>query len=149
VDLADRLKRLGETYGEMIQIHDDLNDCLAVPANPDWLEGRSPLPILYAKVVDHPDRARFLALLENIGAAGALEEAQAILIRCGAVSYCVDQLLRRDQSARAMLDAVPLTRREKVDALFDGVIAPVYKLFEAMGDAPLKPAMRSERAVPG
>jgi geranylgeranyl pyrophosphate synthase len=29
------LKELGILYGEMVQIHDDLNDALAVPANPD------------------------------------------------------------------------------------------------------------------
>ena len=39
------LERLGKLYGEMIQIYDDLNDTMAVPANPDWLQGRKPLPI--------------------------------------------------------------------------------------------------------
>jgi geranylgeranyl diphosphate synthase type I len=36
------LKRLGELYGEMIQIHDDLNDTMAVPANPDWIQKEDP-----------------------------------------------------------------------------------------------------------
>src|SRR5688500_17496429 len=31
-EAANKLKRLGELYGEMIQIHDDLNDTMAVPA---------------------------------------------------------------------------------------------------------------------
>ncbi len=138
VEVADRLKELGGLYGEMIQIHDDLNDSLAVPANPDWIQGRSPLPILFAKVVDHPERSRFLELCQEIDTPGALEEAQEILIRNGAVSYCVDQLLRRDQSVRAKLDAILLVRRETLDALFDGVIAPVWKLFEAIGEKPLE-----------
>lgn len=112
IETADRLRDLGRLYGEMIQIHDDLNDSLAIPANPDWIQNRSPLPILFAKLVGHPDRARFAALCQDIHASGALEEAQEILIRCGAVSYCVDQLVRRSQSVRAMLTALPLKQPE-------------------------------------
>lgn len=41
-----------ELYGEMI--HDNLNDTMVVPANPDWLQGRKPLPILFAQTVEHP-----------------------------------------------------------------------------------------------
>jgi geranylgeranyl diphosphate synthase type II len=33
---ALQIERFGNLYGEMIQIHDDLNDAMAVPANPDW-----------------------------------------------------------------------------------------------------------------
>jgi geranylgeranyl pyrophosphate synthase len=97
---ADGLKRLGELYGEMIQIHDDLNDTMAVPAISDWLQGRKPLPILFAQSVSHPQRARFKELNQNISAENALQEAQDILIRCGAVSYCVDQLLRWHQAVQ-------------------------------------------------
>ena len=43
---AAEIKQLGCLYGEMIEIHDDLGDTLAIPANPDWADGRSPLPIL-------------------------------------------------------------------------------------------------------
>jgi len=53
---AYELERLGKLYGEIIQVYDDLNDTLAVPAKPDWLQGRNPLPILFALQVDHPDR---------------------------------------------------------------------------------------------
>ncbi len=136
VKIAGRLKELGGLYGEMIQIHDDLEDSLAVPANSDWILGRAPLPILFAKLVDHPERARFLELCRDVNASAALEEAQAILIRCGAAAFCVDQLLRREASARAALDALPLARREILDGLFERVIAPVWKLFEAMEEEP-------------
>lgn len=134
VETSNRLKELGKIYGEIIQIHDDLEDSLAVPANSDWILGRAPLPILFAKLVDHPDRTRFLELCAKIESPGALEEAQEILIRCGAVAYCVEQLHRRDESARALLDATPLTRREILDGLFARAIAPVWKLLEALED---------------
>ena len=87
---ADGLKRLGELYGEMIQIHDDLNDTMA----------------------------------------------QEILIKCGAVSYCVDQLLRRHQAAHAILDEIPLRNKATVDSVIAAIIAPVQRLFETLGVPP-------------
>lgn len=135
-DVTRNLERLGRLYGEMIQIHDDLNDTIAVPANPDWLQKRKPLPILFALTVEHPDRTHFIELYEDISIGNALQEAQEILIRCGAVSYCVDQLIRRHQMAQDILNKTPLADKEKVDSLIQGVIAPVWKLFETLGISP-------------
>lgn len=132
-EVAERLQQIGLLYGEMIQIHDDLNDTLAVPANPDWTMGRAPLPILFAQVVDHLDRARFLELRRAIPDPEALAEAQTILIRCGAVSYGVHQLLTRHQRARAMLHEMPLRQPAGLQALLDDVIAPVQRLFAEIG----------------
>lgn len=134
--VAARLRGLGGLYGEMIQIHDDLNDAMEVPANPDWTEGRSPLPILFARLVDHPDRSRFLELCRNISDPLALEEAQEILIRCGAVSYCIYQLLYRHQTAQEILNTAQFIHRDKLDGLFEDVIAPVRKLLEEIGESP-------------
>ena len=132
-EVARRLEWLGRIYGEMIQIHDDLNDTMARPANPDWLQGRKSLPILFALTVEHPERARFLDLYQNVLNENALQEVQEILIRCGAVSYCVDQLLRRQQTLQDILDKTPLPNKEIVDSLIEGVVAPVYRLFETLG----------------
>lgn len=138
-DAAHSLEQLGRSYGEMIQIHDDLNDTMAVPANPDWLQGRKPLPILFALSVDHPDRDRFTKLYNNISVGNGLREAQEILIRCGAISYCVDQLLRRYQITQTILNTTPLPNRETMDSLIKEVIAPVWKLFETLGVSPENP----------
>lgn len=132
-EVSNGLKRLGELYGEMIQIHDDLNDTMAVPANSDWLQGRKPLPILFAQSVEHPDRERFIELYQNILAEDALREAQEILIRCGAVSYCVDQLLCRHQAAQRILDNTPLPNKGVVDSVIQDIIAPVKRLFDTLG----------------
>jgi geranylgeranyl pyrophosphate synthase len=139
-ELAEQLRQFGGQYGEMIQIHDDLNDCLTVPANPDWTLGRSPLPILFALVVDHPDRARFLELRRALSRATSdpetLAEAQDILIRCGAVSYGVHHLLARYQTAQQTLKRMPLIDRAGLEALLEGLIRPVEELFLAVGMAP-------------
>lgn len=129
---AQQLKALGALYGEMIQIHDDLNDSMLIPANADWLQRRFSLPILFARSVQHPARARFLQLCDEVSDPQALAEAQEILITCGAVSYCVDQLLIRHQSMQAVLGATPLRVRSEMDGLSQEVIAPVFKLFDAL-----------------
>lgn len=132
-EVAGRLNELGRLYGEMIQIHDDLHDAMETPANPDWTSGRSSLPLLFAQVVDHPDRQRFLELRKEASNPEKLAEAQTILIRCGAISYGVDQLVGRYQHAQAILDSLSLVKREELDSLLDEVIEPVKKLFSALG----------------
>ena len=136
IRIAGKLRELGCLYGEMIQIHDDLNDVMEVPANPDWTEGRSPLPILFARLVGHPDRLRFVELCGNISGAGALEEAQEILIRSGAISYCVDQLIYRYKMAKRILHTTPLIHKRAIDELIEEVIAPVQRLFQALDELP-------------
>lgn len=131
VELAVRFKELGGLYGEMIQIHDDLNDTLTTPAKPDWGLDRAPLPILFAKLVDHPLRARFEALHPNAGNnLKVLEEAQEILIHCGAVSYCVYQLLNRYEMAKGILAGLSLERSDILSAVFEDLLRPVFQLFE-------------------
>jgi geranylgeranyl pyrophosphate synthase len=131
LEVSEQLNTLGRLYGEMIQVHDDLHDVMEVPANPDWMQGRRPLPILFAALVRHPQQARFIELARDIDEAGALEEAQEILIQCGAVSYCVDQLLQRYKIAQTLLDGLPLVQPGPVASLVDSIIAPVYDLLEA------------------
>ncbi len=131
-ETAAFLNQFGELYGEMIQIYDDLHDTMTVPANPDWILGRSSLPILYAQVVNHKDKARFLKLHQEIADPAALKEAQTILVRCGAISYCVDQILQRYQAARKILDAMTIQDKGKLEDLLDGIIKPVKSLFNTL-----------------
>jgi len=128
-----KIEQFGQLYGQMIQIHDDLNDAMAIPANPDWTQKRSPLPILFARLVDHPDRSGFLQLCQDVSRPEALQEAQDILIRCGAVSYCVDQLLQRHHAAQELLETILLIRREGMEELLEEMIIPAQRLFEAIG----------------
>ncbi len=131
LEIAERLKELGCLYGEMIQIHDDMHDSMEIPANPDWTQGRSPLPILFASLVQHPDQMQFLELRQQIHSPDALQQAQEILIHCGAISYCADHLVKRHQRALELLKRIPLANHEPISGLFEEVIAPVDKLLRA------------------
>jgi geranylgeranyl pyrophosphate synthase len=130
-EIAEQMRQLGCIYGEMIQIHDDMHDAMETPANPDWLQTRSPLPILFASLVNHPEQKRFLALKENILDPSALEEAQEILIRCGAISYCADQIVQKHHTAKRLLSDIPLENHAPISSLLDEIIAPVHKLLDA------------------
>ena len=129
---ASDLWQIGAMYGEIIQLHDDLGDTMATPASPDWLQGRSPLPVLFARLVDHPQRQRFLELQPRVEDPSSLAEAQMILVRCGAVSYCIDQIVARSQQASAHLDALALTDPASLQALLDDLVRPVEELFQSL-----------------
>lgn len=131
--LASALRDFGEIYGEIMQIHDDLNDCLATPANVDWLQGRNPLPILFAQTVDHPQRERFVEMRGKVEDPQALEEAQSILISSGAISFCAHELITRNNKAKALLHNINLKRPEALEGLLEEAIAPVRRLFAKVG----------------
>ena len=129
---ATKLETIGGIYGELIQLHDDLHDVMQKPANPDWTQGRSPLPILFATVVSHPDQERFLALRQRISDPEALAEAQIILIRCGAISYVIDQLLQRHQKAEALLGDMGDIESGVIRDLLNKTTEPIHRLLESV-----------------
>lgn len=131
MEVANSLKAVGQSYGEIIQIQDDLHDSMETPANPDWVQARCPLPILFASIVEHPDRELFLELRKVVADPSALREAQEILIHCGAVSYCIAQLIRIHHEAEGLVKNIPLANPAPLVSLLDEVIAPVHKLLEA------------------
>jgi geranylgeranyl pyrophosphate synthase len=128
LDVAEALHQLGALFGEMIQIHDDLMDTFQIPASPDWTQGRLSLPILYAKTADHADRDLFLDLLPRVDEPQLLQQAQEILIRCGAVSYCAYQLVQRHRLAYRMLEDIDLVDREPMISLWRGQLQPLIRL---------------------
>jgi geranylgeranyl pyrophosphate synthase len=134
LELAAQVKELGIIYGEMIQIHDDLDDTLAVPAKPDWKNGRVSLPILFAQVVNHPLQSRFEELRPHVcEQVTALEEAQQIVIECGAASYCIHALLDKYEKARELISVLKLERRDVLEKIFEDVTQPVFRLLEEAG----------------
>lgn len=130
---VDHLYEFGIVFGEIMQIHDDLNDCLASPANVDWLQGRAPLPILFAELAPHPQRQRFLELRGQVADSAKLQEAQAILVSSGAISYCVNELLLRQRAAEKIVNQTSLADRQPLISLLEHAVAPVRNLFASVG----------------
>ena len=134
--VARQVSELGVFLGEIAQINDDLGDALARPATTDWQRRHGCLPILYARLADHPERNRFRDLADRVGADPddflALEEAQEVLVRSGAVSYCAFRLLKSYQQGVEQLDRLELPHAELLLELFDYQTRPLRRLFERL-----------------
>ena len=127
------VNELGILIGETAQIYDDLGDALHTPARPDWQHGRNNLPILYALTAQYPDRARFDACLDQVGDTAVLAEAQQILIKCGAVSYCAFQAAQRYSAAHKLLASLPLANPGPLAEALSQQSGPLEALFHAAG----------------
>lgn len=134
-EVVERLGELGGRLGLGVQVSDDLLDALRAPAAADWRRRPNNLPILYAMTAEHPEREVFLELSARFAEPAALAAAQEILVRCGALSYCVFKLLEILGEARALLARVPLARPEPILRLFDAQTQPLHRLFLAAGAA--------------
>jgi geranylgeranyl pyrophosphate synthase len=134
-EVAEGLYDVGLLIGEIIQVYDDLVDSLESPAGPDWKQGRNNLAILYALTADHPERARLEALRTQVDDPEALKVAQQILIRCGAISYCVYHVTQRYQAARQLLDTISLADPRPLRELIGRYVKPLVALLEGIGSA--------------
>jgi geranylgeranyl pyrophosphate synthase len=131
--VAERLRDFGFLIGESIQIYDDLLDSLQSPAGPDWKQGRNNLAILYALTADHSERSQFKALRDQVDDPQMLEAVQQILIRCGAISYCVHQIIERYHAAKQLLDGIRLADSKPLRKLIAGQSKPLVELLESVG----------------
>mgnify|MGYP002625788020 FL=1 len=129
--------------GKMIQVSDDLADIYQIPACPDWYKGAGNLAILYARLADYPEKTRFEALLGQVDNLGALEEAQNLLLQCGAASYCIYHLLQLAQEARGLLNDCVLARPDLLQQFLSDRIVHLFELMEA-NDIPLPEELAAE-----
>lgn len=127
---VETMQRLGRLYGEMIQIHDDLSDCLSEHCGSDWLLGKFTLPILFARTVQHPERERFTVLMKNITDPGNFHEAKEILLHCGAISYCLNEVVQRHTEAMGLLTGMMVPNPAPLILLLDDLIQPISNLLD-------------------
>lgn len=131
--VADGLEVLGGLLGCFIQVSDDLSDALKTPASADWLRRSNSLPILYAMTAEHPARERFLELSARPEDPEALAEAQKILLKSGAVSYCIFKMMELSQEARTVLSRLPLQDPGPIEQILTAHLRPVHKMLESVG----------------
>jgi geranylgeranyl pyrophosphate synthase len=127
-ETAEQLEKLGGLMGRFIQVSDDLLDALEAPARADWQRPTNNLALLFALHADHPDRDRFASLLPRTCDEAALAAAQRILVRCGAVSYCVLKLVDMARQARELLAALPLADPQPLEDLLTSQALPLKSL---------------------
>lgn len=131
--VADGLEVVGGLLGRFIQVSDDLADALHSPASADWLRRSNNLPILYAMTAEHPARERFLELSARPDDPEALAEAQKILLKSGAISYCAFKMMEVAQEAGTVLSRLPLRDPKPVERILTANLRPLHKLLESVG----------------
>jgi geranylgeranyl pyrophosphate synthase len=132
-ETADGLARLGRILGRFIQVSDDATDALETPARADWQRRGNCLPILYAMTAPHADREEFLRLSLQVENPDALAAAQKILLRSGAVSYCVLKLIEFSREAQDLLARLPLTDPAPMARLVELHLRPLHRLLKSVG----------------
>lgn len=127
------IRSLGIRFGEIIQIMDDLDDAFQSPAKPDWQRQNNNLAILYAKTAIHPKQPQFLELLAHLENPDTLATAQQLLIDCGAVSYCLYQIIQRFQESMDLLHGAGLPNPSAILALYHLQMRPLAELLRTIG----------------
>jgi len=132
--VAEGLAGFGLNLGCFIQVSDDLNDAMKTPAGVDWTRPTNNLALLFATQVEHAEQCRFRRLLAEVADPAALEEAQTLLLRSGAASYCVYRMVEFWQGARKSLAGLPIVDSEPLQRLLTANLKPLRQLFANMGD---------------
>ncbi|MFC1936097.1 hypothetical protein ACFLYP_00365, partial [Chloroflexota bacterium] len=79
-------------------------------------------------------QSRFLQLREEITNPQSLREAQTILIRCGAISYCLDHIFRRHEKVLQQLGAMEgLAEAANFLALVDELVEAPREILSQRG----------------
>jgi geranylgeranyl diphosphate synthase type I len=127
------LSRLGTLMGKLIQIGDDMFDAMATPARTDWSRPRNNLAILFALEVEHPGRERLLALIPLVSDPASLKEAQDLLLRCGAISYCVYKFVETARAAQALIGSLELPNPQPAERLLALNVEPARRVLSRVG----------------
>jgi geranylgeranyl pyrophosphate synthase len=133
VEVADQLAAVGGVLGRFIQVGDDVTDALEVPARADWNRRSNNLPMLFAMTAGHSDRNDFLHLSARADDLEALDAAQKILFRSGAISYCTLKLIEIAREARELFERIPLRDPEPIEKLLEVHTRPLFRLLETVG----------------
>ncbi|MES1211030.1 MAG: polyprenyl synthetase family protein [Acidobacteriota bacterium] len=132
-ETAAQLERLGGMIGMFIQVSDDLADAVKSPPGADWQRRFNNLAILFALTADHPERERFEELSAHPEDAAGIAEAQKILLRSGAVSYCALKLIEFARATRELLASIDLHDAAAVEQLLAAHMRPLDQLFRSVG----------------
>ena len=127
------LAEVGAHLGKLIQISDDMFDAMSVPARTDWQRPRNNLAILFALEVQHAGSERLRDLIAQVASSEALREAQNVLVRSGAISYCIFKLVETANAARAALQDLVLSNPEPVHQLIEANIEPARRVLAKVG----------------
>ncbi|MGH7487575.1 MAG: hypothetical protein ACREMY_18525, partial [bacterium] len=130
---AELLARVGRALGLFIQVNDDMGDAMAAPAGADWQRRRNNLAIHYALTADHAEREQFAALSARADDPEALDAAQKVLVRSGALSFCTLKLIELSREIQELLARVALKDPAPLNRIVETHRKPLHRLLEKAG----------------
>jgi len=128
IEQAENYKNLGCLYGVLVQVNDDLHDCFVMPASRDWFSRQLTLPLLFASTVDHPEKQIFCEIRPQVADAQKLQQAQTILLRSGAVSYCIHCLLQFYEKVKEGFVRISPANTAPLRDAFCDLLAPAFRI---------------------
>lgn len=111
---------LGELFGEIVQIIDDLKDIMAETPAVDWQRTNN-LLVLFAEMTD--EDSHFAKLKKQAQAKQQLEAAQQYLIDVGAVAYCEHVGEAKHEKAIEIMALMGVEEKRPLRKLFDSHMA--------------------------
>jgi geranylgeranyl pyrophosphate synthase len=135
-ETAARLGEVGTPLGVLVQLGDDLGDVMGDASHPDWGRPGDNIVLRFAAQADHPERDAFLRLLPRVAEPGAHDEAAEILVRSGAMSFCVHHMLTAAADARRRIDTMGLADPAPLLEVVEMLIAPAIEMLSGLGPVP-------------
>ncbi len=135
-EVAEGLAEAGTPMGVLVQLGDDLGDVMGEELHPDWERPGDNIVLRFALEADHPERERFRALVGQVADPAAYDEAKEIIVRSGAMSFCVHHMLVAAEEARRVVRSLPLADHAPVLEMIDLLIAPAAELLAELGASP-------------
>ncbi|MFY9823051.1 MAG: polyprenyl synthetase family protein [Thermoanaerobaculia bacterium] len=132
-ETAELLARVGRALGLFVQVNDDMTDAMAVPARADWQRRHNNLLILYGLTAGHAERDEFAALSARTEDPEALDAAQKILLRSGALSFSTLKLIEISRQIQKLLGSVTLKNPAPLDRIVEFHLKPLHLLLERAG----------------
>lgn len=132
-ETAEQLARVGRALGLFVQVNDDMADAMAVPARADWQRRHNNLLLLYGLTAGHAERDEFATLSARADDPEALDAAQKILLRSGALSFCTLKLIEISREIQEMLGGLNLTNPAPLDRIVEFHLKPLHRLLARAG----------------
>jgi geranylgeranyl pyrophosphate synthase len=132
-ETAERLARVGRALGLFVQVNDDIADAMAVPARADWQRRHNNLLLLYGLTADHAERDEFATLSARTDDPEALDAAQKILLRSGALSFCTLKLIEISREIQDLLASLNLLNPAPLNRIVEFHRKPLHRLLERAG----------------
>ncbi|MGH1388039.1 polyprenyl synthetase family protein [Kordia sp.] len=130
---ARLIAELGYPLGKLIQLNDDLADIFKDVNTTDWEQPEKNIVLIYCLNAAYEKKERFLKLLANLDTQNNITELQGIALECGAVSFCLYNIIETYKEALKIINQFPTQYQKPSKVLFEYHIQKIVSLLNKLG----------------